>query len=195
MLNCFRGQIRSETNSAENLFITYQWETSCKNLSPARNVCEAVPRSLLWASSRFNELREDRFELRLQPDYGRSTMAFFLQANHGAYWNLCTQLVSLFQAFRSWWQRKEVSRKKGGWGRGKRVPLPLFLLIFFPAYNWGPLGTRTIDQNHGSFKYQAASIYTRKKWWLWDLFGATKRNAPLGSFSHTPFNRTSTSKS
>lgn len=134
MLNCFRGQIRSETNTAENLFISYQWETSCKNLSPARNVCEAVPRSLFWTSNRFNELTEARFELRLQPDYGRSTMAFFLQANHGAYWNLCTQVVSLFQVFRSWWQRKEVwAEKRGGWGRGKRVPLPLFLLIFFPS--------------------------------------------------------------
>ena len=131
MLNCFRGQIRSETNSAENLFITYRWETSCKNLSPARNVCEAVPRSLFWASSRFNELRKDRFELRLQPDYGRSTMVFFLQANHGAYWNLCTQLVSLFQAFRSWWQRKEVWAEKRGSGVGVRGSLSHFSSLFF----------------------------------------------------------------
>ena len=131
MLNYFRGQIRSETNTAENLFVTYQWETSCKNLSPARNVCEAVPRSLFWASNRFNELTEARFELRLQPDYGRSTMAFFLQANHGAYWNLCTQLVSLFQAFRSWWQRKEVWAEKRGGGVGVRGSLSHFSSLFF----------------------------------------------------------------
>ena len=68
-------------------------------------------------------------------------------------------------------------KKKGGWGRGEKVPLPLFLLNFSrslplsrtplseqeQANSWGPLGTRTIDQNHGSFKYQAVSIYTRKK--------------------------------
>ena len=68
--------------------------------------------------------------------------------------------------------QRDVSRKrKGGWGRGEKVSLPLFLLIFFSLSSFAPHsairtgtdGTRTIDQNHGSFKYQAASIYTRKK--------------------------------
>jgi len=131
MLNCFRGQIRSETNTAENLFITYQWETSCKNLSPARNVCEAAPRSLFWASNRFNELTEARFELRLQPDYGRSTMAFFYRPTMARTeifvhsWLACSRRSDRGDS------EKRCEQKKRGGGVGVRGSLSHFSSLFF----------------------------------------------------------------
>ena len=40
-----------------------------RNLTPVSNVCEASPRSLLWASYGLNELPEVRFRISFRPDW------------------------------------------------------------------------------------------------------------------------------
>ena len=48
-----------------------------RNLTPVSNVCEAAPKSLVWAPNGLNELTELRFEFPFNL-IGKSTMAFLI---------------------------------------------------------------------------------------------------------------------
>ena len=71
-------------------------------LIPVSKVCEAAPISLFWLPSGLNELPEMRVEFPFNL-VGKFRIAFFKQANHGAYlnsgthrWGPRTRISALF---------------------------------------------------------------------------------------------------
>ena len=62
-----------------------------RHVTPVSNACEAAPTYLFWAPNGLNELLEMRFEFPFNL-IGKLTIAFFKQANYGAYLNSGTQV-------------------------------------------------------------------------------------------------------